>query len=379
MNVEKEDVLALATLARGVKLILVEDEPDLLKRFEVMLSRFFTDIRTAGDANEAWTIYEAEHEQGPILLMSDVNLGMTSGIDLICRIRKLNPNQKVIAFSGTSDPQVFIDAIRCGIDRFVLKPIEMSELFDALRTVLQAISDAIELEESQQLLDASREYAVQLLAEQEEFLKNAIHEMHTPLSVIITNIDLMRLGGDESESLDAIEAASRIIQNSYSDMTYLMKQDAHREHTEPIDVEAFIRERITYFSRIATVNDMKIVLQLSQPRLPMLEFSPVKLTRIIDNTLSNAIKYAYHPSQIDVMVGVWEEKLYLQITNQGPLIKDKEKIFKRFYRESDHKGGYGLGLNIVDRICSEEGVTVDITSSEKRGTTFRYTFERGAI
>ena len=198
--------------------------------------------------------------------------------------------------------------------------------------------------------------------------------MHTPLSVIITNIDLMRMEKMGCESLDAIEAASRIIQNSYQDMTYLMKRDHTRDRKEAIDVVAFIRERIRYFRCIADVSRIVVNLQVGQPKIPELLFSTLKFGRIVDNTLSNALKYSYHPGQVDVIVGMRKGSVFLEVRNRGPVIRDKEKIFERFYREERHKGGYGLGLHIVGQICREEAVEVTIASSEKKGTSFSYTF-----
>jgi signal transduction histidine kinase len=103
-------------------------------------------------------------------------------------------------------------------------------------------------------------------------------------------------------------------------------------------------------------------------------FSELKLSRIIDNTLSNAIKYSYRPSEINITIGMQEEHIFFEIRNHGPLIIDKKKIFERFHRESLYKGGYGIGLSIVAQICNEENIEIKISSTPKRGTTFRYIF-----
>ncbi len=375
MDITNEQIASLVALADEIELIIVEDDVELLAHFRKLFGRFFETVYSAGNIDAALEVYTRRLEADiPILLVTDIDLGEESGIDLITRVKKLNPHQKTIAMSDVANDQVFIDAIRCGVDRFVLKPVQIGELADALSAVLKSIYDALELQRSQQMLESSRQYAIRLLEEQDEFLKNAIHEMHTPLSVIITNIDLMRLDGIESESLDSIEAASRIIQNSYSDMTYLMKRDDIRESSEVIDLVSFTKERMAYFSCIAKVNDLDMTLQVTQPDIPALHFPLLKLTRIIDNTISNAIKYAHHPSLIEVMVGLKNGKTFFGVKNRGPVIKDKDKIFDRFYREERTKGGYGLGLNIVGRICREEHVGIEISSSQEKGTLFRYTF-----
>jgi signal transduction histidine kinase len=217
------------------------------------------------------------------------------------------------------------------------------------------------------------------LKDQDRFLKNAIHEIHTPLSVIITNIDLLRMDGIENESLNAIEAGARIIQNSYEDMTYLMKQDRIPDQKVKIDLSSFIAERKQYFTCIAEVNGLTLSMRVGQPNLPTLMFSELKLSRLVDNTLSNAIKYSSRPGEINIIVGMRHDDLFFEIHNHGPVIIDKQKIFERFYRESEHKGGYGLGLSIVAQICREEGIEIEISSAPVRGTTFRYIFKNATL
>ena len=370
-----EAIALLKELAKEKYLLLVEDDIDVRESLSRLLFRFFEAVFGASNIEDAIEIYQKESLSSNILVVTDINLGNHSGVDLTCKLKKINPNQRVIAISGTEERSVFIDSIQCGIDRFLLKPISNNSLFEALIAVLQKMDYDEELDKSRKLLEESKEYAVRLLKEQDQFLKNAIHEIHTPLAVIITNIDLLRMNGIENESLDAIEAGSRIIQNSYEDMTYLMKNDRIQEVKTDIDLVAFITERKRYFSCIAEVNELTLSMFVGQPNLPHLYISELKLARLVDNTLSNAIKYSNRPSEINITVGMYKEKLFFEIRNHGAIIQNKKKIFERFHRESKHKGGYGLGLSIVSQICEEEKIEIKITSTPIRGTSFRYIFD----
>ena len=361
-------------LARNRDLLIVEDNIQTRERLMALLSKFFKTVRTAASAEEAIELFDNNTFGSNLLIITDINLGINSGIDLTCHIKKINPKQRVIAISGTQERSVFIASIQCGIDRFLLKPIDNTLLFEALVAVLNKMDYDEELELNRKLLEESKEYAIKLLEEQDQFLKNAIHEIYTPLAVIITNIDLLRMHGIENESLDAIEAGSRIIQNSYEDMTYLMKNDRIKDLKTEIDLVAFITERKRYFSCIAEVNDLNLSMFVGQPNLPTLYMSELKIARLVDNTLSNAIKYSNRPSEISITVGMYKEQLFFEVRNYGPIITDKKKIFQRFHRESKYKGGYGLGLSIVAQICEEENIEIKITSTQIRGTSFRYIF-----
>ena len=365
----------LKNLSLDKTVLMVEDDEYLLENLKRLLSRFFKHIYTEMDVDSALAVYGRIHSKDePIIVITDINLGVKSGIDLTVALKKINPLQKVIAVSGTEDRSIFIESIRCGVDRFVLKPINQDELFSALYGILIKIAYDQELEKNRKLLEDSKEYALRLLEEQDQFLKNAVHEIHTPLAVIITNIDLLRMDGIDNPSLSAIEAGSRIIQNSYEDMTYLMKHDRITEYKSNINLVNFITNRINYFNCIAEVNELSIAMRVGNPNLMEIIFSELKLSRIIDNTLSNAIKYSYRPSEINVTIGIHEEHIFFEIRNHGPLIADKKKIFERFHRESLYKGGYGIGLSIVAQICHEENIEIKISSTPKRGTSFRYIF-----
>uniref|UniRef100_UPI0025CB957F ATP-binding protein n=1 Tax=Sulfurovum sp. TaxID=1969726 RepID=UPI0025CB957F len=55
-------------------------------------------------------------------------------------------------------------------------------------------------------------------------------------------------------------------------------------------------------------------------------------------------------------------------------IENADKIFSRYYRENEAKGGFGIGLNIVKQIIEEEGILLNVSSSLGKGATFTYTF-----
>jgi two-component system, sensor histidine kinase and response regulator len=373
-------IQALKEAGRGKNLLIVEDDSAASESLKRLLGHFFESVMCASTLKTAFESYALlASRDDPCIIISDIHLGEESGIDLIRLIKSVNPRQKVIAISGTEERDIFIESIRYGVDRFVLKPIDQNDLFGALITVLQQVDYDRELEASRTMLEDSKEYALGLLEEQDQFLKNAIHEIHTPLSVIIMNIDLLRLEGIDNSYLSAIEAGSRIIQNSYEDMTYLMKKDRIDPVRATIDLVAFLRERIDYFTCIAEVNELSLSLRIGEPDLPRIHFSELKLSRLIDNTLSNAIKYSYRPGEIEVSVGMRHNRLFFEVRNHGPLIQDKQKIFHRFHRESDHKGGYGLGLSIVAQICEEENVEIVLSSTPVRGTSFRYIFENATL
>jgi signal transduction histidine kinase len=142
-----------------------------------------------------------------------------------------------------------------------------------------------------------------------------------------------------------------------------------------IDFSAFLHERIRFFQELALGNRLGIVDRIEEGI--SIHFSDIELQRIVDNNLSNAIKYAREHSYITVVLTREGETVLLEfISHSRQPISDTRRIFEPFHREDREVEGFGLGLQIVRSICEKNGVAVEVSSDEER-TIFRYRFRRG--
>ncbi len=206
----------------------------------------------------------------------------------------------------------------------------------------------------------------------DNFMKDSMHEINTPLSIINVNIDLFAMKNGESKYLTRIKSASKTLSNIYNDMDYLIKQDTIEYPKESLDLSTFLIDRIDYFQVVASQRAIMIAMKIEKDIV--IYFNKTKLQRIIDNTLSNAIKYSYEGKQIEVSLHYHDSDIVLSVRDYGVGIARPDKIFERYYREDMDKGGFGIGLNIVKKIIDEEGVTLTIDSLLKKGSTFTYKF-----
>ena len=206
----------------------------------------------------------------------------------------------------------------------------------------------------------------------DNFMKDSMHEINTPLSIINVNIDLFTMKNGESKYLNRIKAASKTLSNIYNDMDYLIKQDSIEYPKESLDFSLFLVDRIDYFQVVASLRDIKIKANIEKDIV--IFFNKTKLQRVIDNTLSNAIKYSYENASIEVVLTYHDSEIELSIRDYGVGISKPNKIFERYYREDLDKGGFGIGLNIVKKIIDENDVTLSIVSNPKKGSTFTYIF-----
>ena len=223
-----------------------------------------------------------------------------------------------------------------------------------------------------QKLQKSEQFAHSLVEKQDKFIKNAIHEINTPLSIIITNIDLFKLKNGENRYLSKIEAGSKIIHNIYNDLSYLVKKDRIEYKPTNINFSDFLKYRVDFFDEIALGNNLQFDIQIEDNLY--IYFNDTQLQRVCDNSLSNAIKYSYEKGVIFISLIKQNDVIIFSIKNEGNSIDNPLKLFERYYRENDARGGFGLGLNIIKEICDSNNVHIDV-KSENNITQFVYSFQ----
>jgi len=206
----------------------------------------------------------------------------------------------------------------------------------------------------------------------DNFIKDSMHEINTPLSIINLNADLFANKYGKNKYLDRIKSASKTLATIYNDMDYLVKQGKVIHKSQEIDISNFIQNRVDYFQEVANLKEIELQTNIEENII--YTFSKTKLQRIVDNTISNAIKYSHNQNDVDVTLYVQNNIITFIVQDYGVGIENVDKIFSRYYRENEAKGGFGIGLNIVKQIIDEESIELSVASTVNKGTIFNYTF-----
>lgn len=201
----------------------------------------------------------------------------------------------------------------------------------------------------------------------DDFIKDTTHELNTPVSAILTNIE--SLGESElpetvQKKLRRIEIASRTISTLYDDLTYLILNHDLAIVNSELNLSVLLMERIEYFRH--RIEQKKIDLDVHITPDMAITIDQTKAIRLIDNLLSNAIKYNRMGGKITVIL----DKNGLCIEDNGIGIPQDmiERIFERYTRADKSVGGFGIGLHIVAMIAKSYNFTISIESKEKKGT-----------
>lgn len=229
-----------------------------------------------------------------------------------------------------------------------------------------------ELRQRNRELEAANNHIEALLGEQDRLIKTAIHEINTPVSIINTHLEVLSEEIPDSKYLRRIHSATKVLSSVYDDFRYLLNKNKSPYPKESVDLSEFVLGRVVYFDDIATARGQRLSAQI-EPDL-RIRFSPTELQRVVDNTLSNAIKYAPEESAVRVTLGLENGRACLKVYDEGPGIRNKARIFDRYYREQEHIGGFGMGLAIVKTICDENSVQVAIEDNTPGGSIFCYRF-----
>jgi len=245
-----------------------------------------------------------------------------------------------------------------------------AKTIQALTNLIQ--QSAKDQNEQEKALEEQIKYSKNLLKNQKLFLSHAVHETNTPLSVIMGNIDLHDLKYDRNEYISNIEVAMKNVVSIYDDLSYLVKKDQVNYNILSINLVDFIKSRIYFFEKVANQMESNFIFEFNDKNMNI-DFNETKLQRIVDNTLTNAIKYTYENQAIKVKLIKEDKSFKFTVSSKSRKIQHPEKIFEEYYREERSKEGFGLGLNLVKRICDEEGVSINLLSDSNE-TSFTYKF-----
>ena len=206
----------------------------------------------------------------------------------------------------------------------------------------------------------------------EDFIKDAMHELKTPMGVILLNLDSLSVIYEQNKMIIRAKSALKNMIVIYEDLEFFVKNKKITHNKIDINLSKYLYERVEFFSDLLQSKEIKVEKDIEEEIY--IKFNKLELARIIDNTISNAIKYSKTKTIIDIKVSKNQNSVSLNISDQGRGIADIKKIFKRYYREDKISGGFGLGLNIVKNICEKNSVEIFVNSKVGEGSRFEYRF-----
>jgi hypothetical protein len=207
----------------------------------------------------------------------------------------------------------------------------------------------------------------------DEFLSIASHELKTPLTSIRGYNQLMNVNPQPqfvAKQMEAIAKLERLI-NDLLDVTKI--NAGHLQYNKEVfDVRSCIQRSAENINRFSPGHNIHTAI----PEEELLVYADkVRIEQVVDNILSNAVKYSPKLSTVQVSLVKEKHMALLTVRDQGPGIAEEhlEKIFDRFYRidaKTKEAGGLGLGLFISMQIIREHNGTIWVESRSGEGAAF---------
>lgn len=220
--------------------------------------------------------------------------------------------------------------------------------------------------------------------QQRQFVADASHELKTPLTVILSNLDMLEQYGDADGEkrrrwLDNLRASSGQMKTLVEEMLVLARSDNATQPLTlaPCDLGELVEEDLLLFEPMAFEQGKTIEAEIAENIT--VTGDALMLRRVLDIYLDNACKYAPQNSVIQVTLKSEGKRAVLSVRSAGePIPKDQlERIFERFYRidASRTEEGYGLGLAIAAELAKLHHGKVWARSDEG-GNTFYFSLPR---
>ena len=250
------------------------------------------------------------------------------------------------------------------------------------------------------ILDANGERAGSVLAYQdvtdlmralqvkEAFVASVSHELRTPLTAVLGYLELLRdqedVPPDIAAQLAVVERNARRLEALVADLLHVAqaKETGLQLERAPVDLAGLVQEAVDSARAYADVAGVRLEAELPE-RLDAPLDGP-RLRQVVDNLLSNALKYTRPGGSVRVVLEGGEEELRLTVVDTGMGIDEEEQshVFNRFYRGEDARRrqipGTGLGLSIAAAIVEAHGGTLRLESELDVGSTFLVTLPRSA-
>jgi signal transduction histidine kinase len=235
-------------------------------------------------------------------------------------------------------------------------------------------------ESGRRLLAEQNDRLLELDDLKDEFVASVSHELRTPLTSISGYLELVLEAGelsDEQEQFLAVVGrnADRLLR-LVGDLLFVaqLKSSTVVLERAPVDLTELVGSAVQSVAPLA--QDRGIELTLACDALPPLEGDAGRLGQVIDNLLTNALKFTPSGGRVEVLGSKRDNIVRLEVrdTGMGISAEDQQHLFERFFRTSEAQTeaiqGTGLGLSIVVAIVEAHGGSVEVESDLGVGTTF---------
>jgi PAS domain S-box-containing protein len=222
----------------------------------------------------------------------------------------------------------------------------------------------------------------------DEFVALVSHELRTPLTSIRGYVELIRddaeqLPADTRGFLDVVDRNAERLIHLVGDLLLMAQVDGGMLAFDwaAVELSPIVARCIEAARPAAEQAGVELAFDCPDPA-ESIRSDPIRLAQLVDNLVSNAIKFTPNGGRVDVRIDACEDSVVIEVrdTGLGISAEDQAQLFDRFFRTraaTNHAiAGTGLGLSIAKAIVDAHGGSIGVEGVEGRGTTFRVELPR---
>ena len=371
--VQEDDMKVTA----GAKILIVDDEKDLVEMLAYNLERKGHKTIKAYDGFEAWEKIESEM---PDLLILDLMMPNLDGWEL-CRLVRRSQSKAVkemgiLMLTARAMPEDRVYGLEIGADDYLTKPFSLNELILRVEKLMEKRKTISQLTEQMESLHSSMET-------KESNLRRIAHDLKSPLISIGFSAKRMLRKSQNEETSGALKTIfdSSLHLTRWIDETLFfhdLNQSIWQEQVKEVDVKYLVQQTIDLLKESASEKSIIIEFKTS-PSIPEISCHEPLMYRAVVNLLSNALKYTPKGGKVEVGLITYLNKrgtgvMEISIKDNGIGIseEDLEKIFEPYYRGKNisTEEGKGIGLSFVKEVIDLHGGRILVQSEPKKGSLF---------
>ncbi|MBK7863667.1 MAG: response regulator [Archangiaceae bacterium] len=365
-----EDLGPLAPELKQSRILLVDDNADLRSYVAGALGQVFPNVETAKNGLEA---LERARAHPPNLVLSDVMMPGLDGFGLVRELRA-DPATRaipVVLLSARAGDESAVEGLGSGADDYLVKPFSMRELLARVRTQLEMVRVRREVV-SAEVEKAQLRQSVQT---RDEFLNLVNHELRTPVSALLLNVQAVSrstpelLPGRVKAMQQTLDRMTRLVQHlTVASELVTGALELSRESSDLGELVNGVVER----ARAKAPADSGAITLAPHAQVRGV-FDRQRLEQAVEALVDNAIKFSDgHP--VEVSVSRHDGHATVSVTDQGIGVapEHQPRLFERFERgvPSSNYGGFGLGLWLARQVAQAHGGGIRFSPTPGGGATF---------
>jgi len=361
---------AMPISAEESVIFVIDDDEVIRISCEQILRKSGYKVETFGNGYEG---IERMKQVRPPLLVVDIKMPELDGFEVIKIVRKFDPDVVIVVITGYATIETAVDAMKMGAYDFLPKPFTPGEL----RLIIQRGLERWHLAQEAKLLRKQKEEV------ERKFVTLVSHQLKGPLGAVKQYLDVLLYTYRDRMPVETIEWISRSqvrIQemiNLIQDWLAMSKLErgALGDRNAASDIGKIVETVVQEHRELPLASGIELTTGVD-PGLAPVRGDVVSLSMVVENLVSNAIKYNKPGGKVDVTVAGDGDWITLKVSDTGLGIPSdfRSHLFEEFYRvktpETQNIPGTGLGLVICKRIVDELGGSIEVDSKEGEYSVF---------